>query len=101
MIQVWEVDQNGNIIETYLWTQEEIDTAKEEGRKIIDFPWGEGFYSPKFDLANNKWVEGMTQQEIDALKSSQLPQQPTLEEIKTRQDLMQKALDDIILGGAL
>jgi YHS domain-containing protein len=64
MIQVWEVDQYGNIIETYLWTQEEIDGARSNGRKIVDFPWGESFLSPKFDLVNNKWVEGKSSDEL-------------------------------------
>jgi hypothetical protein len=74
MIPVWEVDANGDIMEHYLWTQEEIDSARAEGRHIVDFPWGNSnLYKPKFDLINNFWYEGMTEDEIvETLKPNKL-----------------------------
>ncbi|NEX77369.1 hypothetical protein G4Z05_00430 [Bacillus thermocopriae] len=68
MIQVWEVDSDGNIVEHYLMTQKQIDVARKEGKILIEFPWGEGFYSPKFDLENNKWIESDLESVLNQLK---------------------------------
>jgi hypothetical protein len=59
MIPVWEVDQDGEIIEHDLWTEDQIEEAKKEGRHVVDFAWGPGFWDhPVFDLTNNRWIEG-------------------------------------------
>jgi hypothetical protein len=55
-------------------------------------------YKAKF--INGQWNESLTDDEINAIKNT--PIQPTeIETLKAKQDLMQQALDDIILGGAL
>lgn len=43
------------------------------GYFIADPPIAEGLYLPKWDVNNSKWIEGMSQKEIDDLKN-----QPTL-----------------------
>lgn len=80
----YDVDDNGSIIEYYLGTDEDITKDREDGKKIVDFPWGAGMFSPKFDFTSNNWVEGATQAEIGTIKN--VPAQPTeLELLKKQQ----------------
>jgi YHS domain-containing protein len=55
--QVFEVDSDGTFIESYLWSEEEIQSAKDEGRHIIEKIW-KPFYKPKYDFELDDWVEG-------------------------------------------
>lgn len=69
----WEVDSSGKIIEHYLYTDEEITKLKDSGQIIIDFPWEEGTYKPKFDFKSNKWVPGLSDEEIEAIQNQPQP----------------------------
>jgi hypothetical protein len=51
----------------------------------IQTPCPDGFYRPRWD--GTKWVEGMTQEEIDALKNQ--PQAPSIEDrVNALEDVM-------------
>jgi hypothetical protein len=54
----------------------------------------------KAKFVGGQWVEGATQEEIDGLKNTSQPVSE-LKQIQKQQELMQKALDDLILGGIL
>ena len=63
------IDENGLFVED-AFVEELTD-------KTIETPCPSGFYHPKWD--GTKWVEGLTQAEIDAIKASVVVE-PTAEE---------------------
>ena len=64
------IDENGMFIEDAF--------VSELTDRTIETPCPSGFYRPKWDGA--KWVEGLTQAEIDAIKASAVVE-PTLDEV--------------------
>lgn len=70
MIFVRVIDENGlfrgdNFVETLT-------------EFTIEIPCPSGFYLPKWD--GEKWVEGLTQEQIDNIKAHATPAEPTIEE---------------------
>ena len=63
------IDDNGIFIEDAF-----VDELTD---RTIETPCPEGFYHPKWN--GEKWVEGLTQAEIDAIKA-EIPQEPTPEQ---------------------
>ncbi|WP_088311673.1 hypothetical protein [Bacillus cereus] len=45
-----------------------------------------------------KWIETITQEELDELNKPQIPQPSELDKLKKQQELMQKALDELIIS---
>lgn len=80
------IDNKGNFIEDVLL--EEIPyTYDEEGNKIYDTHYIEtivpnGLYKPKW--TGTEWIEGLTQEEIEAIKNETI-EQPL--ELKNRADI--------------
>jgi hypothetical protein len=100
--ECFEVDENGRIIEVYFYTFEEIEDEISKGKRIIEFGWTDIIYTPKFDFGANKWVEGLTQEEIDTIQQNQPPPGPTLSELKEENRLNALAimeLTELFLGG--
>ena len=68
-----------------------------ENAYIGDIP--SGFYWPKYD--GTKWVEGLTQAEIDVIKANAQPIMPTLEErvtdVESDMDAVVSVLAEVIL----
>lgn len=68
-----------------------------EAAYIGDIP--SGFYLPKYD--GTKWIEALTQAEIDAIKANAQPIMPTLDErieaVETDVDHIVNALAEVIL----
>lgn len=52
-----------------------FDEATEIGLEVEP---AQGYYRPKWD--GEKWVEGLTQEQIDAIKVQATPIEPTIEE---------------------
>jgi hypothetical protein len=77
----WEIDENGEIIEHYLFSDKELEEAKAQGKVIIDFPWSDPYYRPKFDQVSKNWVEGLSQAEIEAIQNQVAPKSE-LEQLK-------------------
>lgn len=48
---------------------------------MIIVPVPDGLYWPKWDFATEMWVEGATQEYIDSLLASQVPSEPTTDEV--------------------
>lgn len=71
MIFVRKIDINGMFIEDAF-----VDELNE---LTIEAICPAGFYHPKWD--GSKWVEGLTQTEIDAIIASAPAPQPTIEEL--------------------
>lgn len=64
-IEVFEVDENGSIIENYSWDAYEINEALDAGRNIIQYGWrGKRLFSPKWDFNLSDWVEGLSEEEV-------------------------------------
>jgi hypothetical protein len=70
MIYVRLIDENGMFIE---------DAFVEELTEFtIETPCPAGFYRPKWN--GKEWVEGLTQEQIDAIKAQSTPAEPSLED---------------------
>lgn len=95
MIQYLKIDDNGFYVEPVFLNDNETVPSN----CIMPYAPEQRFYKPKWN--GLQWVEGLSQQEIDSINNNQPKPLPTLEELKTNQDLIQKALDDLIFGGAL
>lgn len=81
------INENGMFIE---------DAFVEELTEFtIETPCPSGFYHPKWN--GTEWVEGLTQDEIQAIKDSVLPTEPSLEERIQALEAME--LERILGGG--
>ena len=87
--------------ETLLFIRDDF-TFDEETEIGLNVEQAQGFYHPKWN--GKKWVEGLSEKEINELKKPQ-PIEPTLEErlefIKTQNELALAELAEVILGGML
>jgi N-methylhydantoinase B/oxoprolinase/acetone carboxylase alpha subunit len=91
--QVYRIDQDGYFIEPVLINEDEKIPAD----CVEVFPTS-GMYKQKWN--GTAWVEGLSQAEIDALKNVAEPVSE-LDKLKKNQELMQAALDGLLLGGGL
>lgn len=73
--EVFEVDDNGNIIENYSWNAYEINGAIDEGRNIIQYGWQERLFEPRWDFKQEKWVEGLSDEEVQQREQERLEQE--------------------------
>jgi len=62
--EVFEVDVNGTIIDSYLWDENQINDATKEGRHIIQTKWEGSLHNPIWDFGNQEWVHGLSEEEI-------------------------------------
>jgi hypothetical protein len=94
MKKVLVFDENGDYIE------DKIENDDYEP-KVNEFACSPdtviAFYKPK--LIGGQVVEGLTQEEINELKNTPSEPSPT-DLLQQRIDLIQAALDDLLLGGA-
>ncbi|WP_277680254.1 hypothetical protein [Gracilibacillus dipsosauri] len=79
-IEVYEVSDDGSIIENYLWDAYEINEAISEDRHIIQFGWQGSLYEPKWDFVKEEWVEGLTDEEVRQREQEIIEQQSKLNE---------------------
>ena len=77
---VFEVDQEGMIIEYLLMNDEEIEQARKNGRLIIEQGWNQTFFEPKWDFVKEEWVEGLTDEEVQQREQEIIEQQSQLNE---------------------
>lgn len=85
--EVYLLDENDCYKGTTFVPEETPDTDT-----MISTPLPDGLHRYKYDHKSKKWVEGMTQEEIEALP----PIEPTLAE---RLNNMQAVLDKLLIGG--
>ena len=79
-IEVYEVSDDGSIIENYLWDAYEINEAISEGRHIIQFGWQGSLYEPKWDFEKQEWIHGISEEEIEQRELDAAEQQEKLRE---------------------
>jgi hypothetical protein len=92
MKQVFKIDSNGFYVEPVILQ----DNDKTRSDCVETMP--PSLFKAKF--LDGAWVEGATTSEITDLKNVPQPVSE-LEEIKKNQELMQAALDGLLLGGGL
>lgn len=98
MKQVFRIDDQGFFVEPVMIAEDE----ELPGDCVDEMP-PYGLYKPKY--FGGQWVEGATPEEIEAIKNPSLPKsdieilKEENEALKERIELMQAALDDLILGG--
>lgn len=93
MKQVFQFDSSGFFVCPIILKNNELIPADCTEVQPID-----GLYKAK--LIDGKWVEGLSQEEIDVILNVSNPKSE-IDVLKENQLLIQQALDDIILGGAL
>ncbi|WP_117017517.1 hypothetical protein [Aeribacillus pallidus] len=96
--QVYKIDENGFYLEPVL-VEEKLLEEEELDSYLIKIPFPEGLYRPKWDFKQEKWIETITEAEKEELKNAAPSNE--IETLKERIELMQKVLDELILGGAL
>lgn len=107
LIQVIRIDPDGFFLEPVLFDSEQVRQHDigliSLGDDIVTSPVPEGLFKPKWK--GSLWVEGLTQQEIDAIKNKPIP--PTELEIIGQQmvekelQIMQLQNDNNVLGQQL
>lgn len=80
-IEVFEVDEQGSIIDNYLYDAYEINEAIDEGRLIIQQAWVDRLFIPKWDFESETWVEGLSKDEVDSREQEILEHQDKPSEI--------------------
>lgn len=63
-IEVFEVDNNGSIVENYLYDAHEINEAIDDNRTIIQSGWDKRLFEPKWDFESKEWIEGLSEEEV-------------------------------------
>jgi hypothetical protein len=92
MKQVFKIDSNGLYVEPVILQ----DNEKTPMDCVETMP--PSLFKAKF--LDGTWVEGATAKEITDIKNVPQPVSE-LDELKKNQELMQAALDDLLLGGGL
>lgn len=80
MTEVYEVDDKGVIIDSYLWDAYQINDATKEGRHIIQTKWEGSLHNPIWDFGNKEWVHGLSEEEIRQREQEAEEQQSKLSE---------------------
>lgn len=94
--EYWEVEEDGTPKELYL-----LDDEKDSIPANYFPSWGqEVFYKPKIDSSLGKWIETITQEEIEEIKNRPLPKSD-MEILQERQALTEAAIDFLIMNGGL
>ncbi|MCY9058003.1 hypothetical protein MOE81_08680 [Bacillus inaquosorum] len=90
MIQVYKYDESFLFIEPMLVSQKD-----EEGNYVIPsdcttipLPDSPSLFKAKFDFENQKWIESATQEEIDAVLSSQTIDDSPVSQLKEQNALL-------------
>ena len=79
--EVFEVNEDGNIINNYLWNITQINEAIRKGRNIIQSGWKDKhLFEPKWDFVKEEWVEGLTDEEVQQREQEIIQQQSQLNE---------------------
>jgi hypothetical protein len=84
--QVFKIDDQGFYVEPVI-----IGDDEELGENLIETPIPEGFYRPKWN--GNEWVEGLTSEEIEALKQQHQPQPSELDLLKQENAELKQRLE--------
>jgi hypothetical protein len=96
--QVYRFNEKGEYIEPVLIFPDK-DGNYNIPEDCTDKPLPQPNWRPIFDKEKGEWIETITQEELEQLQSRPQEQAISLEELKERINLMQSALDDLILGG--
>jgi hypothetical protein len=91
--QVFRIDEQGFFVEPVLLK----DSESTPSDCVTEMPTP-GLFRAK--RVGGKWTEGMPQTVIDSLQNVTQPVSE-LDQLKKKQELMQAALDDLLLGGGL
>lgn len=83
MRKVIKIDSNGYFVEDVILESEEITPID-----CIEIECHEGFYKPKWN--GSRWIEGLTQEEIEELKNKPVP--------KTELEILKETVEELVLA---
>ena len=93
MKQVYELNQDGTLKDIFLMSDEEIENTD---KIIVTESWQDGLFEPKWDFEQEKWVEGLSDEEVEQrLKEIELQQNKPSEQ--ERLEALENALLELIL----
>lgn len=90
-MEVYLVDEDGFYVRP-VWIEEEKDIPN---NSVSEQP--QGFYRAKRNEDNTRWIEGLSQEEIDEIHN-QVPPKTVVERLKEEMATIQGALDFIIMN---
>ncbi|GEM_PF-2080972 len=101
-MKLLKIDTQGYFIEDVIVKEipmvEKIDGELVEDPLYIKENCPNGFYRPKWEFTNNQWVEGASQEEIDAIKNKPQPK-TEIELLKEELATTQEALNYLLMNG--
>lgn len=87
-----KIDENGYVVENYVFDAD-IDTIPYDCKETWN-PLTERFFKPRYDFLTNRWVEGMSEQDIELNRYGPID---TYKKVKDAE--LNKACSEAILGG--
>ena len=91
--QVFELNEDGTLKDIFLISDEEIENTD---KLIVTEGWQDGLFEPKWDFEQEKWVEGLSDEEVEQrLKEIELQQNKPSEQ--ERIEALESALLELIL----
>lgn len=91
--QVFELNDDGSIKEIWLMSDEEIEKSD---KTLVIEGWQERLFEPRWDFEQEKWVEGLSDEEVEqTLKEIELQQNKPNEQ--ERIEALENALIELIL----
>ena len=72
MKQVYELNQDGTLKDIFLMSDEEIENTD---KIIVTESWQDGLFEPRYDFKQEKWVEGLSDEEVQQREQERLEQE--------------------------
>ena len=91
--QVFELNEDGTLKDIFLISDEEIENTD---KLIVTEGWQDGLFEPKWDFEQEKWVEGLSGEEVkQRIKEIEFQQNKPSEQ--ERIEALESALLELIL----
>lgn len=91
--QVFELNEDGTIKEVLLMSDEEIENTD---KIVVTESWQDGLFEPRWDFEQEKWVEGLTEDEVQQ-RLNEIEEQRSKPSEQERIEVLESALLELIL----
>jgi arabinogalactan endo-1,4-beta-galactosidase len=62
--EVYEIDENGYLIDNYLMSEEQIQEETQKGRIFVEGWYSQSFYKPRYDFEKKAWIEEAVEEDL-------------------------------------
>lgn len=91
--QVFELNEDGTIKEVLLMSDEEIENTD---KLIVTEGWQDRLFEPKWNFEQEKWIEGLAEDEVQQ-RLSEIEEQRSKPSEQERIEVLESALLELIL----